>query len=836
MTGKQCIFCGSQSSSASKDNTFSVFMAMPFRPNLSTSYSWSLKPYLLKGLSEGETKKVNIMRADEYPHIGAITCEKICRPIQSADLVVVDITLPNANVMYELGLAIGLGKEILLVRNSPACDEDGKGFAEALLQYLNEGARQKDTFKALNYPGVGFIDGEKYPPKSLVSTLHLPARAVTKLKVVGLAQSLAVPRAAGDVTVAFASMVDGAIGVALKSILAPPKTDDSEEAKRAHQVAKAASLKDTAKTASMKDAAKADGCQIEIKAEGVKEGGKYTYVALIGSDASSHKSFKTVREEIDDAFCCVMDLAGESAAAYLWLGYCHARGINVIPVYRRVEGEEPSILFRPCPRHEEHEGSEESKEQGDPAKSRGKEGSKGRPADVLAFDIRALWYIDFQHNKTEYLADLLRSVFIELIIRDLPRLERNRFWSRLTQNGEVRIYTGAIHNKDLKREMVGDWDQRTVSELVRYLSSTDEAVTPVLEPPIYAPEYGLTRTSAGAAEKAAGLSTEELSKYIARVKSSLQDKNCIVVASADVNALTEILLAHAYCDKHDGTSMFAGPTIASDNAVIALKPPPGNATPAATKPVEPEAAVEASSNKPAARRKGATPAPAAREGLPRVYSRSAQDEGDERKRLGRGFRGFRIGYKAILKTHYCAQEEELFDLGSQLVKIAGANHSEPPQGGVKGFLLLSHLLIMQNPFLSDERRAAGGPPPLIVVLNGVSGPGTYALAEVLTGGGEMPESKENGNAKEGVDKACASERLLREINRLLDEMVTSGKSVVQGIVWVAISRQPGQETGVGLYDSRGVHSWEWCAAARSGSEEGKEEACVVPKDANPWIC
>jgi hypothetical protein len=62
------------------------------------------------------------------------------------------------------------------------------------------------------------------------------------------------------------------------------------------------------------------------------------------------------------------------------------------------------------------------------------------------------------------------------------------------------------------------------------------------------------------------------------------------------------------------------------------------------------------------------------------------------------------------------------------------------------FRLLAHLAIMRNPF-SDKKYSD----TMVVVLNGVSGPGTFALAEVLTGGVTQ-------------EKAERAEQLLSKIN------------------------------------------------------------------------
>jgi hypothetical protein len=59
-----------------------------------------------------------ITRADRATQLGFVMCQKICKEIRLADYVLVDLSEPNPNVFYELGLAMGFGKRILFVFTS----------------------------------------------------------------------------------------------------------------------------------------------------------------------------------------------------------------------------------------------------------------------------------------------------------------------------------------------------------------------------------------------------------------------------------------------------------------------------------------------------------------------------------------------------------------------------------------------------------------------------------------------------------------------------------------------------------------------------------------------
>lgn len=84
---------------------------------------------------EGEwvpVKHIEVVRADSNTVSNYIMCNRICQQIQIADLVIVDVSIENANVFYEFGMAAASGKLIL-----PIC------FSKSFSQFsLPEGARE----------------------------------------------------------------------------------------------------------------------------------------------------------------------------------------------------------------------------------------------------------------------------------------------------------------------------------------------------------------------------------------------------------------------------------------------------------------------------------------------------------------------------------------------------------------------------------------------------------------------------------------------------------------------------------------------------------------------
>lgn len=112
-------------------NKIKAFVIMSFTPITDALYQWMLKDLITSNLygdtvgqdafylgDEKQNKKIDpknieIVRCDDSIYSSHIICESICSEIQESDLVVVDLSYQNPNVFYELGLAIALGKKIL---------------------------------------------------------------------------------------------------------------------------------------------------------------------------------------------------------------------------------------------------------------------------------------------------------------------------------------------------------------------------------------------------------------------------------------------------------------------------------------------------------------------------------------------------------------------------------------------------------------------------------------------------------------------------------------------------------------------------------------------------
>lgn len=697
MNGKPCIFGNQEKLDFSSDEVTtgnkpkkSIFIVMPFRPNLDTFYEWSLKNYLMSGWDVDESE---IRRADEFSNIGYVMCEKICRRIQEANLIVVDLSLDNPNVFYELGLAVGLNKTLLIL-----CDEQKhKERSETFWHSLGIGVKDTRPLDKIivRYPNVGYIEGENQKIEDRKINVRLePLKP--ELEIIPLLVSGELPDEANDdIQVTFEGALKAALGVAINKM-----------------------GKANSPLAGVNEALETFKNQIRYLWEDQTSD---PYIFQKDSPRTP-KSFEEISKKINSAFTCIIDLAGERPHSYYWLGYCHARGINVIPIYRPLK--ELAINEAVLDKKLQMSVKDDLDKKDDLTKTKVR-------SHILAFDIRALWYIDFREIRAPKLAELLKGVLEELIARDVPRRERNIFWERLTRKMKVHIFTGAVHHEDLNREVVGDWDLRTVSELVNYLSSSNESVLPELEKPIYAPEtIRLKQKKLGTA-----WDNKSLSKFIESVRSQMAGKNCLIIASPDVNPLTEVCLAEIYGIPE---LCYRGSTIDEtfpDQTIVALK--------------------DMSQEEP----NGQDP-----ESISPYFSRSHQN-------MDKGHRGFLVGGNNIIQEKYSSQDQ-------------AAAKGEP-----KPFYVLAHLLIMKNPF-SNPRDDS-----IIVLLNGVSGPGTFGLAEVLTGGANE-------------HKAPKSEKILKEINRLwTSESAKPNFKGIEAVIKVKI--QPEASTPGELFsDVRSITDWE----------------------------
>ena len=112
-----------------------------------------------------EIAKVQFMRADLEVSTGHVVCNRVCDPIQQADIVVVDVSHPNPNVFYELGLALSMGKYVLPICFSKKYyykepDPEGKGRDEYNIEYF---PWMKELYQYFSLYCLALSAPKKYP-------------------------------------------------------------------------------------------------------------------------------------------------------------------------------------------------------------------------------------------------------------------------------------------------------------------------------------------------------------------------------------------------------------------------------------------------------------------------------------------------------------------------------------------------------------------------------------------------------------------------------------------------------------------------------------------------
>ncbi|MBT7092062.1 MAG: hypothetical protein HN936_02375 [Bacteroidetes bacterium] len=101
-----------------------AFIGMPFKDEYLDSFNYGVKPAL-------ESIGYSFFKADEDISNTDIMC-KICRELQACSIALINISGLNPNVMLELGLAYGIGKPVIILK-----DKDTKAIADlGSLEYI----------------------------------------------------------------------------------------------------------------------------------------------------------------------------------------------------------------------------------------------------------------------------------------------------------------------------------------------------------------------------------------------------------------------------------------------------------------------------------------------------------------------------------------------------------------------------------------------------------------------------------------------------------------------------------------------------------------------------
>jgi hypothetical protein len=412
MTGKGCVYSDSITREIADRHSKDCccgFLVTPFRNNLKVFIRNSLRPYFeyhyrssdeatseeMPASSAGETMRLDT--AEEVRRPGIIICEGICKRLQQSDFVVADISLPNANVFYELGLAYGINHKIILIYQ----DMGDKSFGKIMSNYLGA--------PSYAYPSLLPIKLTEFVvSKTIWHRNPTESNRADRNKIVfyehPLNETGFVEPNIGensnqqvDISLTFGDHVRSNVGTAIGRIY-----DEIRKGSATRKVIK-------------------DYYRI------VKELHRPDYI-------DPKKDFSQVLSQVDSSYCLIVRTGTDChPMSYFWLGYAHARGMNVVPI--TVQNSEDDI-----------------------------------PED-LAFDIRAQRHMVFVRDRPERLERELTAGLRDMIYGDFAEWSRKRFWERmLGRPGVVSIFTAALHSEDHDREMIGDWDLRAASELASFFN------------------------------------------------------------------------------------------------------------------------------------------------------------------------------------------------------------------------------------------------------------------------------------------------------------------------------------------------------------------------------
>ena len=655
MTGKGCVYTeqidniiGYRKEERRNGNgkkEFRGFSIMPFRPNTKTFHRNCLLKYFEANFpEENPNGSIKLDTAEEVRRPGIVICEGICKRIQESDFITCDISQPNPNVFYELGLAYGIGQKIVVMHQSKS--EFGKNISI--------------KFKDLGCNCYVYDDLSPIYPENLNDKKYVWKNDETKvdpnqLKILLFNQldetkttSEIDSKVKGDIDLDFQAHVNSVVGIAINDIVKSLEVNNKNNIPTKHL-----------------------GIINQLN---------------VCENLKKDLTYPDVRNKIDSAYCIIIRSGAEcDIMSYFWLGYGHSKGKNVIPV---------NVL------------EDETKDVKD-----------------LAFDIRAQRHMFFFDNNPEKFEKELRVSLTHMVNSDFKEWSRKKFWDKmLGKRGEVSIFTGALHIDSFEREMIGDWDLRAASELTSYFAQAQYRAK--IESPIYSPEYKNNSTY--------------LSEYIQKLKKNIENKTCIIIASPDVNPLTEIMLGHIY--KVPDEKLFCNSNEKSletyNKAIKVIKEKKSEVQP------------EKDENE---------------KKLKRFFY---EERFSDKNR--RGFEGRPLSGGSILSEEFISQT---FD--------------------PKDFEVLGNLIIAKNPRTKGK---------YIIILNGISGPATFALTHVITGGITKEFVKYD---PELFLPEVKSEEILSEILEKIDS-----NEPLQYIISVQVGGDPNSGEKTATSDWRNIKSWE----------------------------
>ncbi len=468
-----------------------VFVIRPFNSILNVLYELTVFPYLEEGKErDGESVKYHNCKpecAEDVANLGFIICEKVCKKIQEADLILADVSFLNANVFYELGLAVALRKEILLLKMKSVEDnntlnvnhektDDVNHEIENGIHEITSNKSVEDRVKNLlnieeipGYDAFGYLN--ELIHQNLCNLDHFKqfermsgwsTYIIHDGRIEGYADEKN-----GLFEYKFGSLCKSAAGIALAEITNKWKKDKKFSSKLEKNIKNIMTVEE------------------------------------IDCSSDNNNLEKTI-VKLKNALCVIIDISDKySIENYFWLGYLHGIGGNVIPINSTLNNSSSYQKKLNTGTTDYHS------------------------PDMVPFDIRALWHIKITKENQNVLSNEL-ALIIKKILEDKIIFENKRvFWKNILEDNKVSIFTGSrTIDSNLKRCFVSEWDFRAASEITAYLLHVKDTIAVKLENP---------RRKIQGSHKINEIEKKDLEK-------KLKEGNCVIIGSSNVNDMTEIAL------------------------------------------------------------------------------------------------------------------------------------------------------------------------------------------------------------------------------------------------------------------------------------------------------
>ncbi len=522
MTHQDCIYEKDIQKSLNSKSEKSLFVISPFGYPYNEIFQNIIAP-------AGEKAGIEVRRADVAFQLGFVMCTKVCKPMRQATYVVADLTVDNPNAFYELGLAWGFGKKIVILRDMDVhrsdCFQEILGTLEqGILSYEEPGTARAQASKnestRLTKPAEGRAinvqsDGGKNRKQRILcyeELLEIREQLSRKepTKLVKFLEDKAI-----DVEDAYGMKRYRAPGAYIeKKHISVCHRAGRPDAKFylgvAQEAIKEVADNGTKKKGSENKKSRSQGAPENSispelwELESVPIGGENRAEPL---PKTSEMLAKSLPERLAPSKVVIVDVTHyddkPDPSTYFALGLSHAMGRGTIPITNRARCE-----------------------------------------DNLPFDVRGLWQVYFeslQQLKTG-LVGILRHVVSPEYDRERGDYPLRFIWDEVfSRNPGLTVITcarGDTRETDRAggRTHVDKWDYASVANLANSLGKVYRQAEIDIRPPEEKAKVAPSR-----AETAKSMSADE------KVKKLREEKdNLIIVGSPDVNDYAEIVLAQIY--------------------------------------------------------------------------------------------------------------------------------------------------------------------------------------------------------------------------------------------------------------------------------------------------